>query len=140
MEIKDEKINDLLKRTKEYRKNLSNSKFNTFEDKNFKDKDFGDLGDIFKSFFENAKENFDMNDKDNIYLKCKISKDKALEGCMKKIKYKQINQKGIKEIKKIDLKIPSNIKDSQSIVLHNEGNYIKEKNVISDVVVEIKVK
>ena len=81
-----------------------------------------------------------MYDKNNIYLKCKISKDEALVFCMKKIKYKQINQKGIKEIKKFDLKIPSNIKDGQSILLHNEGNYIKEKNVISDVVVEIKVK
>lgn len=132
MDIKDEKINDLLKRTKEYRKNLSNSKFDTFEDK--------DIGDIFKSFFENTKENLDMNDKDNIYLKCKISKEEALGGCMKEIKYKQINQKGKKEIRKFDLKIPSNIKDGQSILVHNEGNYIKEKDGMSHLVAEIKVK
>ena len=38
------------------------------------------------------------------------------------------------------MKIPKDIKEEQKIIIHESGNYIKEKNKYSDLVINILVK
>lgn len=51
---------------------------------------------------------------------------------------KNINNK--QNFKKIEVKIPSDIKEEQKIIIHESGNYIKEKNKYSNLVINILVK
>ena len=133
--IKDDKINEILKRAENYRKASSNT-YSSVNSNNF-----DDLGEIFSDFFtENNLSTKEINDKNNIFLKCKISKEDALNGTIKNIEYKSINQKGEKITNKINLKIPSNIKNGQSIILRDCGNYIKEQDERSNLVINIIIK
>lgn len=135
MEFKDEKINEILNRAKDYRQDLR-ATVDSFSEK--------EMGEAFKEILDEygniTRKDENINDKNNIILKCKITEKEALNGCMKKIKYKQLNSEGKQELNTINLKIPQNIKDGQKIILYNDGNYIKEKDSMSKVIVEIKVK
>ena len=51
---------------------------------------------------------------------------------------KNINNK--QNFKKLEVKIPSDIKEEQKIIIHESGNYIKEKNKYSNLVINILVK
>lgn len=132
MKIEDEKMNDLLKRAEEHRRDLANSRFGSFEDLRNQE--------TFQAFFGNDEKKIEIDDKNNIFVKCEISKEEALNGCKKKIEYRLKNENGKKEKNKIFLEIPSNIKKGSKILLHNCGNYMKEKGVYSHLVVEVKIK
>lgn len=132
MKIEDEKINQLLEKAEEYRKDLANSRFGSFEDLRTEE--------TFQAFFGDREKKIEIDDKNNIFLKCKISKEEALNGCRKKIEYQLVNENGKKEKNKILLDIPNNIKEGSRILLQNCGNYMMEKDVYSHLVVEIKIK
>ncbi len=93
--------------------------------------------EIFKRF---EKGKVDINNPNNIFLKCQISKQEALDGCTKQVKYKQTdeNEKENKNI--IDVKIPKGIQKGQSIIYYNQGNYIKELETRSNIIIEIEIK
>lgn len=57
-----------------------------------------------------------------------------------RLTYKQINCNGEKIKNKIKLKIPNNIQDGQSIIIRNCGNYIKEQDRMSHLVIKIKIR
>lgn len=131
MKIKDNEINKILDRAKNYRKDLSKSmnEFGNFENLN--------VEELQKEFQEGRKE-FKIEDKRNVFVQCKITKDEANKGCMKKIRYNRITTNEIKELKEIFAKIPKGTKVGQSIVIYGEGNYVKELNKNSDLIIEIK--
>ena len=110
------------------------------EIKNKTEEKFNEINmEELKKIFEKNKNDIDLNDKNNIFIKCKISKQEALKGCNKKIKFKQICENGKKEKNMINLKIPKGIQNNQSIILYNQGNYIKEKDKISNIIVNVKI-
>lgn len=94
-----------------------------------------DIGDIFKAFFETQPSN-NYNDENNIFINCKLNKNE----CKKIIKYKRKEKNNKRTFKKIEVKIPSDIKEEQKIIIHGCGNYIKEKDNYSDLVINILVK
>lgn len=100
----------------------------------FEKMDHGEL----KKIFDKGK--IDLNDKNNIFLKCKISEQEAINGCNKKIKFIQICENGKKKATEIDVKIPKGIKKDSSIILYNQGNYIKELNKKSNIIIGIEIK
>lgn len=91
--------------------------------------EFSDLENIFYNSFKNTiMNNHEDNNKNNIYIACKISKTEAKQGCNKQISFKQINflkeSNNLKtEFKKIQVKIPSGIQRNQSLLIRGEGNY-----------------
>ena len=131
MKTKDNEINKILDRAKNYRKDLSKSmnEFGNFENLN--------LEELQKEFQEGRKE-FKIEDKRNVFVQCKITKDEANKGCMKKIRYNRISTNQIKELNEIFTKIPKGTELGQSIVIYGEGNYVKELNKNSDLIIEIK--
>ena len=86
------------------------------------------------------KDKVDLNDKNNIFLKCQISKQEALNGCTKKIKFMQICENGKAKQSEMDVKIPKGIQKGQSIVYYNQGNYIKELEKRSNIIIRIEIK
>lgn len=54
-----------------------------------------------------------VNEKDNIYVKCSITRKEAITGCIKTIKTKQ---------KQIQVTIPAGIADGQPLILKGAGN------------------
>jgi hypothetical protein len=130
MEIKDKKINEILKKAEDYRKDL-HQEMNT---------DFGDIEEIFKAFGKKDLTEADINDKNNIFLECKISKEEAVNGCNKDVEYKTIEQNGEKRKNKIKVNIPKNIQDESNIILRGEGNYIREQDKRSNLVIKVKIK
>lgn len=131
MNINDKKINELLDRTKNYRNNLSKS-MNEFE--NFNNLNVEELQNVFQE----ERNKFKIEDNINVFVKCKIAKKELQKGCMKKIKYNRINENGKKETNVIDVKIPSEIQTGQKIIIYGQGNYIKELNKNSCLIIEIK--
>ena len=77
-----------------------------------------------KKIFDKGK--VDLNDKNNIFLKCQISEQEALNGCTKKIKFMQICENGKAEPNEMNVKIPKGIKKDSSIIFYDQGNFIKE--------------
>ena len=133
---KDKEINRILARAEEYRKQY-NKKFNIEENVNF---DIApDIIDIFKAFFGTQPNNI-YNNENNIFINCKLNKTEAKNGCKKIIKYKLKEKNNKQTFKKIEVKIPSDIKEEQKIIIHGCGNYIKEKDKYSDLVINILVK
>ena len=133
MEIKDEKINKILEKSKKYREQLAsdmNSLINT-------EKVFSDFGEIFE---KNFKKNIDLNDKNNVFFKCKILEEEALNGCTKKINYNYIREDGKKENNIINVKIPKGIQKGQSIIFYGDGNYIKELDKRSNIIIKVEIK
>ena len=90
-----------------------------------------------KNIFDKGK--VEINDKNNIFLKCQISEQEALNGCTKKIQFMQICENGKTESNELDVKIPKGIKKDSSIILYNQGNYIKELNKRSNIIIKIEV-
>ena len=80
------------------------------------------------------------NDKNNVFINCKLNQYELKNGCKKIIKYKFRNKANKKITKKLEVKIPKDIKEEQKIIIHESGNYIKEKNKYSDLVINILVK
>lgn len=85
------------------------------------------------------KDNIDLNNKNNIFLKFQISEQEARDGCTKKIKFMQICENGKKEPNEIDVEIPKGIKNASSIVCYGQGNYIKEQNKRSNVIIKVEI-
>lgn len=136
MEIKNEEINQILEKSKEYRKQLA-SNMNSFMNTG---KEFADFEKVFEKSFNKDIKNIDLNNKNNIFLKCKISEQEALNGCTKKIKYNYLREDGKKENNIINVKIPKGIQKGQSIIYYDQGNYIKEINKRSNIIIEIQIK
>ena len=82
----------------------------------------------------------DKDDLNDIFLKCQISEQEAINGCTKKIKFMQICENGKTEPTEMDVKIPKGIQKGQSIILYNQGNYIKELKKRSNMIIEIQIK
>ena len=136
MEIKDEKINQILKRSRKYREQLA-SNMDSFINT---EKELADFGKVFEENLKKDIKNIDLNDKNNIFLKCKISEKEALDGCTKKIKYNYICENGKKENNIINVKIPKGIQKDQSIILYGDGNYIKELDKRSNIIIKVEIK
>ncbi len=131
MEVNDSKINELIDRANEYRSDLAKT---TDEIKIFSDLNLEEIQKIFKE----KSDNFEIKDKRNVFVQYNITEDEANNGCMKKIKFNRININGKKEVNEIFIKIPAGIKRGENIIMYGEGNYIKELNINSDLIVEIK--
>lgn len=86
------------------------------------------------------KDDIDLNNKNNVFLKCQLSEQEAIDGCTKKIKFMQICENGKIETNEIDVKIPQGIKNASSIVCYGQGNYIKEQNKRSNVIIKVEIK
>ena len=110
------------------------------EGKNEVEETFNEISnEELKKVFEKNKKIIDLKNENNIFLTCKISKQEALNGCNKKIKFKQICENGKKEQNTLDIKIPKGIQNNQSIVYYNQGNYIKEYDKMSNIIIKIDI-
>ena len=131
MNVNDSKINELLNRVQNYRNDLSKSIEQFGNLKNL------DLEELQKSFQEENNV-FEIEDNRNIFIQFKMTKEDANKGCMKKIKYTRINENGKKVTNEIEIKIPKGMQKGQEIILNGEGNYIKELNKNSNLIVKIR--
>lgn len=137
MEVtKDEELNKILARAEKYRSQY-NEKFNI--EKNAKFNLGNDIADIFEAFF-GTKVKTDYNDKSNVFINCKLNKNEIKNGCTKIVKYKAMERNNKVIVKKIEIKISTNIKEGQKIIIRECGNYINEKNKYSDLIINILVK
>lgn len=126
--IKTEVIQDLIERAEQYRTEVTKSKLdNSF----IQDLDFTDI-------MKQHQTETDINNKDNIYVECKVRKEEVTNGCTKPIKISRINDKGNREKNIIQVKIPSNIENGQHIIIRENGNYIN--NRYSDLVIKVILK
>ena len=100
----------------------------------------GNEGNIeeLQEIFQKERDTFKVEDKRNVFVKCSITKDEINKGRMKKIKYKRINETGKKEQNEILIKIPEDIKVGQSIIMFGQGNYIKELDKNSNLIIKIR--
>lgn len=128
MKINDSEITNLINRAKNYRNGLSSSL-----------EDFRNIIDLEELQSDFQKGEFNIEDERNVFVECKITEEELTKGSTKIIKYNQINEVGKKKENEILLKIPQNIKEGQKIILHNQGNYIKEENKWSHLIVEMSV-
>ncbi len=125
---KREDIQDLIDRVEKYRIEVTKSKLdNSF----IKDLDFTDI-------MKQHQTETDINDKDNIYVKCKISRKEARTGCTRTVKISRINESGDKEHNIIQVKIPPEIENEQYIILKCEGNYVN--NRYSDLIIKVIIR
>ena len=95
---------------------------------------------IIQQEFEKNKPEVNINDKNNVFIVCRITKQEALSGGIKKIKYNQICENGKKEKNIIDVKIPKGIQNNQKIIIYNNGNYVKNENKMSHLIIKIEIK
>ena len=133
IKTEDEEINKLLNRAEEYRKKM---KENEFQEKSIKLQIDTNLGDIFKCFFQ-GKKKLDDNSKNNIFINYKLDKNELRNGCLKIVKYKSTEKDNKKLSKKIEVKFPPNTKMGQKIIIYHGGNYIKETNSYSNLIITI---
>ena len=133
---KDDEINRILARAEKYRSQYNE---NINIEKNVKFELGNDIVDIFETFFRTKIET-DYSDKSNIFINCKLNKNETQNGCKKIVKYKAKEKNNKMIVKKIEVKIPNNIKEGQKIVVHECGNYINDKNKYSDLIINILVK
>ena len=73
----------------------------------------------------------------NIYVKCKITKEEALTGCNKEVENKDIEEK---KYNKITVKIPPKIKDGNIIIVRNSGSITRKNKEEGNLIVEIVIK
>lgn len=97
----------------------------------FEDLDYNILKDVFSSN-ENC-----INNKNNIYLKCTLNKNEIVEGLEKTIIFKRTLENNKTEKAKLNIKIPSNIQNGQSIIIYGEGNRTNE--LIGNLIVKIEI-
>ena len=103
-------IQDLLDRAKSYRAALSKPA----------------LGSSIKDLkLDDVTNEIPVNEKDNIYIKCSITKKEAITGCTKTIKTKN---------KRIQVRIPAGIVEGQKLILKGAGNGY------SDLIVKVIIK
>lgn len=115
------------------RKNEENYKTGTFEG-------FGDLGDIFASFFGKgtSKDNkIDLDNPNNVTIDYWVDTKTAKTEHKKIFKYK-INNNGVMEKKKIEINIPAYIRTGQIILVRGEGN--KDINLLGNLIIKIHLK
>lgn len=97
-----EDMQNLLDRAKSYRAELSKPAL----DSSIKDLKLDDVTNEIP-----------VNEKDNIYVKCSITKKEATTGCTKTIKTKN---------KRIQVRIPAGIVEGQKLILKGAGNGYSE--------------
>lgn len=97
--VKLEGMQDLLSRVKSYRTKLSKPALDNSFIKDLK--------------FDDVTNEIAINEKNNIYVKCNITRKEAVTGCIKTIKTKQ---------KQIQVKIPAGIVYGQQLILKGAGN------------------
>ena len=85
------------------------------------------------------KKEVDVDNINNIFVQCNITKKEAENGCVKKIKYirKTANKNNQKET--IEVIIPKGIAEKRNLVIKSKGNYL-EDNTYSDLVIKVKIK
>ena len=129
----DKEINRILDKAEEYRKQFQENIYS----KNSIDFETNiDWGDIFETFFD-KNNRLDFEDKNNVFINYKLNKKELEEGCIKKIKYK-IKDKNNKIItRKVEVKFPSGISEKQKIVISGCGNYKKENNSYSNLIITV---
>lgn len=132
---RDEEINNILNRAEKYREQFHKKE----EPKNTTPFDTDiDLGEIFIDFFENYKP--DSENENNVYVKCKLTKEEIKNGCTKNIRYKFLDEKGNKKSKSISIKIPKQIPTKQKIVITECGNYVPKDRKFSNLVITVETK
>lgn len=132
---RDEEINNILNRAEKYREQFHKKE----EPKNTTPFDTDiDLGEMFIDFFENYKP--DSENENNVYVKCKLTKEEIKNGCTKNIKYKVLDEKGKKKSKSISIKIPKQISTEQKIVITECGNYVPKDRKFSNLVITVETK
>ena len=91
-------MQDLLDRIKCYRTNLSKPALDNSFIRDLK--------------LDNVTNEIAVNEKDNVYAKCRITRKEAVTGCIKTIKTKQ---------KQIQIKIPAGVVKGQKLILKGAG-------------------
>lgn len=109
--VKLEGMQDLLSRVKSYRTKLSKPALDNLFINDLK------LDDVTNEI--------PVNEKDNIYAKCRITRKEAEKGCSKIVKTKQ---------KQIQVTIPAGIVDGQKLILKGAGN--EYGNLIVSVIIK----
>lgn len=106
-------MQDLLNRLKNYRANKLSKP--ALDNSFIKDLKFDDV----------VTNEIAVNDKDNIYVKCSITRKEATTGCIKIVRTKN---------KQIQVRIPAGIVDGQQLILRGAGNGY------SDLIVRVIIK
>ncbi len=106
-----EDMQDLLDRAKSYRIKLSKPALDNSFIKDLK--------------LDGVTNEIAVNEKDNVYVKCSITKKEAVTGCIKTIKNKDIQ---------IQVKIPAGIENGQQLILRGAGN--RYSNLIVSVIIK----
>lgn len=132
---RDKEINNILNRAEKYREQFHKED----EPKNTSPVDMDiDLGKLFNDFFENHK--LDAESENNVYVKCKLTKEEIKNGCTKNIKYKFLDEKGNKKSTSISVNIPKQISSGQKIVISASGNYVPKDRIFSNLVITVETK
>lgn len=106
-----DEMKDLLGRVKSYRTKLSKP---AIDDSFIKDLKLDDVTNEIA-----------VNEKDNIYVKCNITRKEAVTGCIKIVRTKN---------KQIQVTIPAGIVDGQQLILKGAGN--KYNNLMVKVIIK----
>lgn len=123
-----EDIQDLIDRAEKYRTEVTKSKL----DNSF-------IQDIdFTNIMKQHQTETDINNKDNIYVKCKISRKDSITGCTRTVKISRINENGSIANNIIEVRIPSGIENGQHIILKCAGNYVN--NRYSDLIIKVIIR
>lgn len=109
--VKLEGMQDLLSRVKSYRTKLSKPALDNLFINDLK------LDDVTNEI--------PVNEKDNIYAKCRITRKEATTGCTKTIKTKN---------KRIQVRIPAGIVEGQKLILKGAGN--EQGNLIISIIIK----
>lgn len=130
---KDEEINKILDKAEEYRKQFQE---NVYHKNPIKFDINTDFGDIFEAFFHEEKK-LDYKDKNNVFINYKLNKEDLKNGCTKIIKYKSKDKYNKIIARKIEVKFPPCISEGQKIIISGCGNYKKENNSYSNLIITI---
>lgn len=130
---RDKEINEILDRAEEYRKQFQE---NECHEKTINSDVSKKLEKIFKIAF-NKEECKEYKDKNNVFINCKLNKNNLKNGCTKVIKYKSKNKYNKIITRKIKVKFPPCISEGQKFIISGCGNYKKESNSYSDLVITI---
>jgi len=81
------------------------------------------------------KKDVDVDNINNIFVKCNITKKEAENGCVKAIKYIWKTEKKDNQKETIEVIIPKGIAEKRNLVIKSKGNYL-EDNSYSDLIIK----
>lgn len=132
---RDEEINEILDKAEKYRKQFQKD---VCHKKTINFDGSKELEKIFKAIF-NKEECTEYKDKNNVFINCKLNKNNLKNGCTKVIKYKSKNKYNKIITRKIKVKFPPGISKGQKVIIKGCGNYKKESNSYSNLVINVDI-